>query len=215
MNTNDFVRYENFGAVGDGITDDFDAMLRAHAYANEKRLPVKAEPGKSSYIGKSGVRAIEIMTDTDWTDATIIIDDTSIMPSDPERTVRPIYIKTDYQGKRYEKGDEVIDKILECGGIKTTTRKIPYAPGYPAMIIPYDTERKVYIRFGGNADNGSYQHEVIVIDENGNIDNDTPALLDYNNISYILEYRIDDTPITIKGGTVITRANQAPNAYTY
>ena len=215
MNTNDFVRYENFGAVGDGITDDFDAMLRAHAYANEKRLPVKAEPGKSYYIGKSGVRTIEIMTDTDWTDATIIIDDTSIMPSDPERTVRPIYIKSDYEGKRYEKGDEVIDKILECGGIKTTTRKIPYAPGYPAMIIPYDTERKVYIRFGGNADNGSYQHEVIVIDENGNIDNDTPALLDYNNISYILEYRIDDTPITIKGGTVITRANQAPNAYTY
>ena len=35
-----FVNYLDFGAVGDGITDDFAAILQAHEYANENQLPV-------------------------------------------------------------------------------------------------------------------------------------------------------------------------------
>ena len=38
---NDFVTYEAFGAVGDGVTDDAAAIAAAHAYANEHHLPVK------------------------------------------------------------------------------------------------------------------------------------------------------------------------------
>ena len=38
-----FVTYEQFGALGDGKTDDMDAIIAAHAYANEHRLPVKAK----------------------------------------------------------------------------------------------------------------------------------------------------------------------------
>ena len=35
MELKKIVSYEDFGAVGDGVTDDFDAIARAHAYANE------------------------------------------------------------------------------------------------------------------------------------------------------------------------------------
>ena len=35
QNESTYVRYEDFGAVGDGITNDFFAMKRAHNYANE------------------------------------------------------------------------------------------------------------------------------------------------------------------------------------
>ena len=38
---NNFVCYEDFGAVGDGVADDFAAIYRAHEYANENHLPVR------------------------------------------------------------------------------------------------------------------------------------------------------------------------------
>ena len=48
------VSYEDFGAVGDGKTDDFDAIARAHAYANENNLEVKVR-GKTYYIGPTNL----------------------------------------------------------------------------------------------------------------------------------------------------------------
>ena len=36
----EFVTYEQFGAVGDGKSDDQKAIVAAHAAANEKGLPV-------------------------------------------------------------------------------------------------------------------------------------------------------------------------------
>ena len=40
------VRYSDFGAVGDSVTDDFEAILAAHVYANEQGLKVVADPSK-------------------------------------------------------------------------------------------------------------------------------------------------------------------------
>jgi hypothetical protein len=37
------VEYADFGAKGDGTTDDIESILAAHAFANEHRLPVKAD----------------------------------------------------------------------------------------------------------------------------------------------------------------------------
>lgn len=42
-----FITYEEFGAVGDGKTDDQQAIVAAHEAANEKGLPVKAGAGKT------------------------------------------------------------------------------------------------------------------------------------------------------------------------
>ena len=49
------VCYEDFGAVGDGKTDDFDAIARAHAYANENNIDVKTDSAKTYYIGDTGI----------------------------------------------------------------------------------------------------------------------------------------------------------------
>ena len=54
----DFVTYEAFGAVGDGVTDDTAAIVAAHAYANEHGLPVKTDPDATYYIG--GVFAVTL-----------------------------------------------------------------------------------------------------------------------------------------------------------
>ena len=34
MSNKNYVTYEEFGAVGDGVTDDFVAIYKAHEYAN-------------------------------------------------------------------------------------------------------------------------------------------------------------------------------------
>ena len=39
------VRYSDFGAKGDGKTDDIDAIAATHAFANEHGLTVKADDG--------------------------------------------------------------------------------------------------------------------------------------------------------------------------
>ena len=47
----DYIAYSEYGAVGDGVTDDFDAIIAAHAVANDAGLPVRADPGAAYYIG--------------------------------------------------------------------------------------------------------------------------------------------------------------------
>ena len=45
------VRYSDFGARGDGKTDDIDAVAATHAFANEHGLTVKANEKATYYIG--------------------------------------------------------------------------------------------------------------------------------------------------------------------
>ena len=52
------VRYAKFGAVGDGVTDDLEAIVRAHEFANQHGLPVKADAGATYYIGGKNQTAV-------------------------------------------------------------------------------------------------------------------------------------------------------------
>ena len=76
------VYYSDFGAKGDGKTNDFYAMKAAHEFANENSLPVKADASRKYLISsteKDGIASsITVMTDTDFSGATVIIDDTDV-----------------------------------------------------------------------------------------------------------------------------------------
>jgi hypothetical protein len=66
------VRYSDFGAKGDGKTDDIDAIAATHAAANLHGLRVKADDAARYYIsGKE--RTAVIRTDTDFGKAAFII----------------------------------------------------------------------------------------------------------------------------------------------
>ena len=74
---NGFVRYSDFGARGDGKTDDIDAIAATHAYANQEGLPVKADDDATYYISGKDRTAV-IQTDTDFGTARFIIENLHI-----------------------------------------------------------------------------------------------------------------------------------------
>ena len=83
----EFVTYEQFGAVGDGKTNDMEAIRQAHDYANAQYLkdgflrtvvPCASDScsDKTYYIGSAnGNGSVNIITNVDWRGAKFIIDD--------------------------------------------------------------------------------------------------------------------------------------------
>ena len=65
MYLNEYITYEMFGAVGDGVHNDMPAIAAAHEEANRLHLPVRAKEGADYYISPKAVTA-RVMTDTCW-----------------------------------------------------------------------------------------------------------------------------------------------------
>ena len=197
-----YLTYEKFGAKGDGITDDFPAIIATHAAANEKGLPVKAKNGKTYYIGNTVGTAI-VRTDVDFGTAKFIIDDSNVSVEDRhanifkvESALEPITI----EGIESLKRDQTnIGKPL---------------PGRCLVKVVND-HHKVYIRLGANQNSGVSQKEFFIADSEGNIEPTSALIWDYDEITSMTAYPIDEKPLVIKGGIFTTIANQAPSKYTY
>ena len=197
------VRYSDFGAVGDGVTDDSKAIRTAHAIANARNLPVRADEGKTYYIPADDQPAV-IQTDTDWTGASFIIDDREInydghsAQSVPVFSVEPSLARID----------------LTVGALKKGDTNIGTAPGVPCLVYLRCDSIKHYIRYGANADAGQSQTEVLIVDAEGNIDPTTPLTWDYPSVDRAYGIPTEEMPITIRGGEFLTLANEInPDRY--
>ena len=130
------VTYEDFGAVGDGVTNDFFKIKAAHDYANLHGIPVVAGDG-CYYISDTVVDGapvtIAIRTDVDFGEARFIIDDTDLSYSD-RRSKFPIFtVESEYE-KITLTDEETLSRLY---GIGEGTKKLDLALGYPALVIPY------------------------------------------------------------------------------
>ena len=66
MNEKKFVSYEEFGAKGDGVANDFEAIMKAHDYANEMGLPVVTDFFKNTeLVGVEKISAEEYLCKTE------------------------------------------------------------------------------------------------------------------------------------------------------
>ena len=205
------VFYKDFGTVGDGITNDADAIFAAHQYAYQGgHKKIIAEAGKTYYIGYLASE-IPIICDVDWTDAKFIIDDSVIKVGTNVPTNAIFNIESLYSSKSITAANsDRITRINEEGGIdKDKITVFDLGLGYPAMIRVYNSTHKNYIRYGPNKNAGMNQCEIIIVDENGNIDKSTPFLFDYEKVTSVTVYRIEDEPITVRGGEFTTVANKA------
>ena len=197
----DFVTYEQFGAVGDGKADDFDAIVKTHEYANQNGLSVLANETATYYIGGANKTAT-IKTNTDWSTARFIIDDTNV-----ENRSAWVFNIAPSKGS--------VNIVGKVSPLKIDATNIGATLDSESLVVLTDSNVKRYIRKGANQNSGSSQSDVILVDKNGNISPDTPLIWDFNAITGAVAYPVDSETLTIKGGRFTTIANRAPSEYTY
>ena len=189
--------YEDFGAVGDGKHDDFDAIIACHEEANRTGKPVKTNDNATYYIGGKDATAV-IKTDVDFGKSKFIIDDRNL-----ERITSYVFtVDSDFETYK-----------IELSPISKGQKKIDIPHEGNLFVKIYDDTTKIFIRKGLNMNNGTSKVDIFVLDEDGNV---YPSIdWDYPVITRAEARRIDDEPITIKGGIFTTIANQAESFYNY
>lgn len=212
------VYYEDFGAKGDGKTNDFEAMKATHDFANECGQTVKSKnPTKAKYyisdtriLGKT--EAITVKTNVDFGGAEIIIDDSELECNSVGMHTEHVFnIASDYEMTKIT--DKALLQKIVAAGLNPQTKKIDLGLGYPALIIPVNSSHKVYRRKGYGGWAGYDMSEVIVIDKDGNVDMTTRAAFDYNALDYIEVYRTDVEPITFENAKITTIVSKYDTVY--
>ena len=216
------VSYKEFGAVGDGKTDDFQAIKRAHEFANQGGQDVVITEGGKYLIGVNP-STIQIKTNVDWGNATIIFDDTKLTGSN---TKSVFAIAPDSADTTLRAGNKYFDALNNSKGEdgliirgvnhgENMTTKLDLGLGYPALLNVNDSSKEMYIRWGYVNGQIHTQEEIILIDKDGNIDPSTPFLMDYENVTSIVVQRLDNVePITVGNATIetwSTKMNKAGN----
>ncbi|MCB1124776.1 MAG: hypothetical protein KJT03_24695, partial [Verrucomicrobiae bacterium] len=193
-----YVRYSDFGAIGDGKTDDIDAIATTHQVANQHGLRVKADTGATYYISGKDRTAV-IRTDTDFGNAKFIIDDTLV-----ENRNAFVFL-VDSSLEPFEPGG--------IASLKKNQKKIDISLPQTCLVTVTNSKRKHYIRFGRNQNNGSSQTDIFIVGEDGTVDADTPIIWDFDQITEISALPMDETTLNITGGHFTTIANQAESNY--
>lgn len=197
MENRTYVGYEDFGAVGDGKTDDMPAIVAAHDYANEHGLPVRARDDATYFIGGKALVA-KIGTDTDFGKAHFIIDDTEL-----EDRNRPTFLVA----RTTPEFSPVIPSLKK--GQKT----VDFAHEGTVYVRVFDDNQKIYIREGVNQNAGTAQNDCFLVDPDGNILTDIDW--DYDEITRTVAHSVDEAPITLHGGIFTTIANRWKSEYAY
>lgn len=195
-----FVSYKDFGAIGDGETDDMDAIIATHEFANEHGLKIKANDNSTYYVGGADKTAI-IQTDTDFGSASFIIDDRSV-----QNRTAPIFLVSS-KLQSYP-----LDGI---SNLKRNQEKLEVKFPAPSLITVTNSNKKQYIRFGLNQNNGASQTDIFLVDTEGNVDMNAPIIWDFEEITDIMVLPIDENVLSIKGGKFTTIANQEESKYNY
>lgn len=193
-----YVTYDDFGAKAEEGYDDYNVIKETHAFANENNYEVKAEEGKNYHIYRlDETEPITIQTNTDWNNANIIIHDEGINDKNT-RNYAIFQIKSNIS-------DTIIrdNETLKNIEVNKQTKKIKELAGYgECLCIVYNSDKKQYIRSGGNQNSGASQEDIFKIDNEGNVLNEIQW--DFEKVTWIRLIKIPDETITIENGNFIT-----------
>lgn len=194
------VTYEQFGAVGDGATDDLPAIVAAHAHANERALPVKARAEATYHLGTRALTAV-IQTDTDWNTARFIIDDSRGV----EDHKRPLFAVR----------SRLAPEKLAIASLAAGQPRLDARPAHDCLVLVENEGRRRFIRRGLNRNAGTPQREVFILRRDGTVEG--AIEWDYDTITRVEARPIDPEPLVIRGGVFTHIANQMrqPKGYNY
>ena len=194
------ITYAEYGAKGDGRTDDSEAIRKAHNAANYFKLPVMGEAGATYYIGAI-TETITIKTNTDWNGAHFIFDDSQIRW---DSSLRSVYVFTIAQDANNLYQSITVPTALKNNGLSKGATKIEglNLTG-PAMIRIENSNQRIFKRYGVNADQGDAMQEMLYVDKDGNIIG-TPVQYDYSTITKIEVYSVSEESISVGNGSIVT-----------
>lgn len=194
------VRYSDFGARGDGKTDDIAAIAATHAFANQQKLLVKADANATYFIGGTECTVV-IQTDTDFGNAAFTIDDTKV-----QNRNAPVFMVSSGMQPFIPEG---------IASLRKNQEKIAASLPGPCLITVTNAHIKRYIRLGLNQNNGSPQTDIFMVDKNGNVEMNAPIIWDFDQITGITALPLDTDTLHITGGHFTTIANNDESKYTY
>jgi len=184
------VNYEAFGAKGDGVTDDMQAICDAHEYANTHGLSVRTKPDATYHLGARPLTAV-ITTDTDWNTSRFTLDDTQV---------------EDHKASLFEVRSVLQPIELQIDTLTRDQKKVDARPEQDCHVLVENDSKRLYIRRGLNQNNGTPQHDCFILRKDGTID--SPIDWNYDKVTRVEARPIEDTTLIIKGGIFTTFANQ-------
>ena len=210
------VYYSQFGAKGDGTTDDWEAMYNTHVFANECGQKVMGDVGARYFVHEFS-KTIPVQTDVDFNGATIHIDDRGSgvykYRGTHLFTFRPSYAVKSYNATQ-------IQTMSGGAPFLTTDTELPWLVPYleATSFVYIENKHQDYIRHGANAGYVKNRRDVFVIHPDGKLDVETPIYFDFveseqlindgvsleyrftHNIEKMEVYRADEKPITMENG---------------
>jgi len=194
------VTYEQFGAVGDGLTDDLSAIVAAHAFANEQGRPVRSHPGATYHLGRKALTAV-IQTPTDWNTSRFIIDDSQGIE--------------DHKQSLFEVRSQLEPVSLTIARLTAGQERLDVRPATDLLVLIEDANQRRFIRRGLNVNSGKPQREVFILHRDGTIEG--AIEWDYEAVTRVEAWPIDAEPLVLRGGFFINIANRMkqPEGYNY
>lgn len=193
----DFITYEMFGAVGNGVTDDMPAIAKAHEEANRSGKPVRAKAGASYYISPKELTAV-VKTNVDWTGAKFIIDDVDC----ENRRAAVFEVRSDLESLPF-----AIDSL------KRGQLSIPNPYNRDLFLTVKNENHRDYIRRGLNQNNGAARTDNFILRADGTLP--SPVSFEFTEVTEVIAKPIETETLVIKGGEFLTIANQGPIRYDY
>jgi len=195
-NPTSYVTYAQFGAVGNGVTCDFAAIIAAHNYANEHDLPVRVNSG-TYFIGAANATA-QIQTSTDWTGANFIIDNSAVSVALGQHSHNVFRASTRL---------DVLPLSGQVESLAAGQENIGITLPQPSLVFVSNEHVRHYIRNGQG--NGSAMADFFIVDENGDVCPSTPITWNFEQITNMYARPMDSETLYITGGhfTTIESAN--------
>ena len=196
------VYYEDFGAVGDGETCDFEAIYNAHVFANAGGQKVFGKKDAVYYISPDKFnKSIPIKTNVDFCGATFIVNDEG--SSAYSSRSKPLFvIERDYEYRSVSTSD--IERLTGSNTISipegTTSIKWLVPELEAKSMLEIISTHRDYIRHGANQNNGNQRTDMVIINPDGTLDENTYVAYDFESVTLIRIYRVDENPLTVENG---------------